>query len=128
MRQGLRVRKIKIPHFAYEFSIPRREHSLSNTSNGGFLLLLHALEVGSHLPLHPFFCSLLHEYGIALGQLCGFSWWIVVSYFIDCLCQNKASELPDFQSLYMLKAQNRRHWPGFYYFSPRKKCETIIVN
>ncbi|MBA0751926.1 hypothetical protein Gogos_000814 [Gossypium gossypioides] len=44
MRRSLRVWGIEIPHFAYEFSIPEGEQSLSDTSDGGFLLPLHILE------------------------------------------------------------------------------------
>ncbi|KAK5845087.1 hypothetical protein PVK06_001240 [Gossypium arboreum] len=64
---ALRARGIEIPNFAYKFSIPESSHKLSDTSDGSFLLPLHALEVGFHLPLNPFFCHLLDDYHIALG-------------------------------------------------------------
>ncbi|KAH1031705.1 hypothetical protein J1N35_043879 [Gossypium stocksii] len=72
MRWSLCARGIKILHFAYEFSIPKGNHSLNDTSDGDFLLPFHTLEAGFHLPLHLFFCSLLREYEIASRQLCGF--------------------------------------------------------
>ncbi|PPS02679.1 hypothetical protein GOBAR_AA17988 [Gossypium barbadense] len=59
------MRGIKLPNFAYEFSIPERSHRLCKTTERSFLLPLHALDTGFHLPLHPFFYNLLKEYGIA---------------------------------------------------------------
>ncbi|KAH1081854.1 hypothetical protein J1N35_021615 [Gossypium stocksii] len=44
MRLSLRTLGIKIPHLLYEFSIPEREHSLSDISDDGFLFPLYALE------------------------------------------------------------------------------------
>ncbi|KAK5845331.1 hypothetical protein PVK06_001502 [Gossypium arboreum] len=45
-------------------------NQLSDTTDGS----MYVLEVGFHLPLHPFFYHLLDEYKIALGQLSSFSW------------------------------------------------------
>ncbi|KAA3458956.1 pentatricopeptide repeat-containing protein [Gossypium australe] len=67
-----------------QFSIPEGSHRLCETIENSFLLPLHTFEAKFHLPLHPFFCSLLKEYNVALGQLSGFNWWIVTTYFIDC--------------------------------------------
>ncbi|KAH1114745.1 hypothetical protein J1N35_008123 [Gossypium stocksii] len=73
MQRVLAVQGIKIPHFAYEFSIPEGCHRLSEITEDTFLFPLHVLEARFHLPLHPFFCNLLNDYKIAPGQLLGFS-------------------------------------------------------
>ncbi|KAH1121456.1 hypothetical protein J1N35_004616 [Gossypium stocksii] len=54
MHRALRARGIEIPNFAYKFS-PEGSHRLGDTSDGSFLLPLHALEVGFYLPLNPSF-------------------------------------------------------------------------
>lgn len=101
----LAVRGIQLPNFAYEFSTVEGVKRLSDTDDG-FLLPLHALEASFHLPLHPFFYHLFEEYGIALGQLSGFSWWDAISYYIDCYHRYKEPLLFVFQNLYQLKAYN----------------------
>ncbi|KAK5811636.1 hypothetical protein PVK06_026988 [Gossypium arboreum] len=78
LQKVLGVQGIKLPNFIYKFSILERSHRLCGTSEDSFLLSIHALEAGFHLPLHHFFCSLLKDYKIALGQLSGFSWWITM--------------------------------------------------
>ncbi|KAH1130495.1 hypothetical protein J1N35_001873 [Gossypium stocksii] len=63
----------------------------------GFLLHLHVLEAGFHLPFHPFFYHLLEEYGI--------SHWAIVWFLVN---------------LYQLKACNRGGSLGLFYFTPRE--------
>ncbi|KAH1030988.1 hypothetical protein J1N35_043162 [Gossypium stocksii] len=73
MNQILAVRRIRTLNFSYDFSILIGAHRLSNTSNSSFLLPLHILELGFHLPLHPFFYHLFDDYRIAPNQLSSFS-------------------------------------------------------
>ncbi|KAH1091966.1 hypothetical protein J1N35_019223 [Gossypium stocksii] len=61
MELVLAARGIKLPHFAYEFSIPRGSHQVCETTDDCFLLPLHALETEFHLPLHHFFYRLLND-------------------------------------------------------------------
>ncbi|KAH1032610.1 hypothetical protein J1N35_044784 [Gossypium stocksii] len=44
MFQALEVRRIKIPNFAYDFSVPVGLHRLSETNGNNFLLPLHAIK------------------------------------------------------------------------------------
>lgn len=57
----------ELSNFTYEFSLLEGLYRLCKTIEDSFLLLLHALEVEFHLPLHLFFCSLLNDYNIAFG-------------------------------------------------------------
>lgn len=89
MTQTLAMRGIEIPNFAYDFSILEGPHRLSDTSDKSFLLPFHVLEAGFYLPLNRLFYHLLQDHRIVLGQLSGFSWWLVVAYFINCYQCNK---------------------------------------
>ncbi|PPR86232.1 hypothetical protein GOBAR_AA34459 [Gossypium barbadense] len=57
-----------------------------------------------------FFYSLLKDYKVALGQLLGFSWWIVMAYFIDCCQRNE--DLITMRNLfrYYLEGFNPNGW------------------
>lgn len=59
MSRHLAAQGIQLPNFAYDFSIVEEPRRLSDTADGSFLLPLHELEIGFHLPLHPFFYHLL---------------------------------------------------------------------
>ncbi|PPR97562.1 hypothetical protein GOBAR_AA23105 [Gossypium barbadense] len=59
MERALTVRGIKLLYFAYEFFIPSRSHCVCEAMKDSFLLPLHILEAGFHLPLHSFLCNLL---------------------------------------------------------------------
>ncbi|PPD74142.1 hypothetical protein GOBAR_DD28933 [Gossypium barbadense] len=96
MSRAMRVRGIQIPNFSYEFSIPEGSYRLNDTSDGSFFLPFYTLKAKCHLSLHPFFYHFLQEYQIAPGQLCGFSWWIAMAYFIDCCHHNQAPQLEVF--------------------------------
>ncbi|KAH1083844.1 hypothetical protein J1N35_023605 [Gossypium stocksii] len=87
MNRALCARGIVVCNFTYEFFILEGSHRLNDTSDGKFLLPLHALEVGFHLSLYPFFCHLLKQYQI------GFSWWTIMTYFIDHCHRNKVPQL-----------------------------------
>ncbi|KAH1096889.1 hypothetical protein J1N35_013810 [Gossypium stocksii] len=95
----LAIQGIQLPNFAYEFSIVEGVQKL-NDIDGGFLVPLHVLEASFHRPFHQFFYHLLKEYEIAPRQLSGFSWWVTVTYFIDCCRQEEAPLISVFQHLY----------------------------
>ncbi|KAH1057138.1 hypothetical protein J1N35_035203 [Gossypium stocksii] len=92
-----------------------RSHRLCETTEHSFLLPLYALEARFHLSLHPFFCSLLKEYGIAPDQLSGFSWWIAMVYFLNCSQHGEVPLLAIFQHLYKLKGHNRKNLTREYF-------------
>lgn len=74
MSWHLAVWGIQLPNFAYEFSIVEGARRLSDIKEG-FLLHLHVLDAGFHLPFHPFFYHLLEEYGISPREIV---WFLVV--------------------------------------------------
>lgn len=100
------MRGMKLFNFMYEFFLQEGPHRLYETTDDSFLLLMHVLEVGFHLSLHPFFYNVLNDYNIAPGQLSGFSWWLVMAYFLDCSQCGEVSMLVGFQHLYQLKCHD----------------------
>lgn len=58
--------------------------------------------------VEPFlFAACLRTIKLPLVSFRGFSWWIMVAYFIDCCQRIKVLLLVIFQHLYQLKGQNR---------------------
>lgn len=106
----------------------RGSHRLCEAIDDSFLLPLHTLKVGFYLPLHHFFCTLLNDYGVALVQLSGFTWWLVMVYFLDCHQRGELPMISIFQHLNQLKGTGQEHSTRLYYFSPRNKVKTIIQN
>lgn len=51
-----------------------------------------------------------------------------MAYFIDYYQHNEVPKLAVFQNSHSLKARGQENSVGFYYFSSREKCETIIAN
>lgn len=95
----LSIWEIISSYFTFDFLIVEGVKKLSETEKG-FLLPLHLLEAGFHLSLHLFFCTVLQEYRIALGQLTNFSFFISIVYFIDYCLRNEPLLLFIFQSIY----------------------------
>ncbi|KAK5846379.1 hypothetical protein PVK06_002665 [Gossypium arboreum] len=69
-----RERSLKVPVKAnfYICTKEMEEMQLSEIIEDSFLLPPHVLEARFHLPLHPFFYSLLNDYKITPGQILGF--------------------------------------------------------
>ncbi|KAK8271012.1 hypothetical protein V6Z11_D11G234400 [Gossypium hirsutum] len=102
MVSHLPARGILFPNFTFHFEIITGERHVSDSSKG-LILLLYLLKDGFHLPLHPFFCMVLKEYGIAPGQLIGLSWWTCLAYFLHCNNLNGPPLFGVFQRFYRLK-------------------------
>lgn len=112
MSRVLVARGIQIPNFAYDFSIIEGSNRLSDTTDRNFLLPMHVLKVSFHLPLHPF-CHLLDEYNIAPRQLFGFSWWVVMAYFIECSRREEMSLIAFFPKSISAQSVQPRRFGGF---------------
>ncbi|PPS03329.1 hypothetical protein GOBAR_AA17326 [Gossypium barbadense] len=108
IKRALILRVIQLPNFTYEFSIPSRLHRVCEAMEDSFFLPLHVLKVGFHLPLHSFFCNLLNNYRLALGQLSDAS-------------MGEVPKFSFFQHLYQLKGIDVGESAGFYYFFPHHK-------
>ncbi|KAH1091339.1 hypothetical protein J1N35_018596 [Gossypium stocksii] len=97
LERVLAVWGIKLPNFAYAFSLLEWSHRLCETTKDGFLLLMHALETRFDLPLYLFFCNLLDYYNINSGQLSCFSWWLIMTYFLNCSQRSEMKLLSSFK-------------------------------
>lgn len=120
MQRVLAVCGIKIPHFAYEFSILEGSYGMSEVTKDSFLLPLHAFKAGFHLPLHHFFCNLLKDYKVAPCQLLGFSWWIIVAILSIAISILRFPCSPFSSSCTSWKATTGRTHRGSTTSSPKK--------
>lgn len=126
----LTIQGIRLSNFVFDFNFIKCERRLSDSEEGFFFLFLplHLLEAGFHLPIHLFFCRVFCENRIAQRQLAGFSWWMLIVYFIDCCIWGEPPLLCVFQNIYQLKVSNRGSSLGMVCFSTREGCKSIIPN